>query len=105
MHRSFVMRATRFELATFWSVARRSIQLSYARIFCLFQDAKHIVINRCGIVKAFVSEIFAPRIQKYSCSRLRLATSFFRYANVSSSPFSFSMVRRYRISFRVSGWI
>ena len=27
-----IMRATRFELATFWSVARRSIQLSYARI-------------------------------------------------------------------------
>ena len=26
------VRATRFELATFWSVARRSIQLSYARI-------------------------------------------------------------------------
>ena len=24
-----IMRATRFELATFWSVARRSIQLSY----------------------------------------------------------------------------
>ena len=26
------MRKTRFELATFWSVARRSIQLSYLRV-------------------------------------------------------------------------
>ena len=28
----FILRETRFELATFWSVARRSIQLSYLRV-------------------------------------------------------------------------
>ena len=29
-----IIHATRFERATFWSVARRSIQLSYACILC-----------------------------------------------------------------------
>ena len=29
---AFFMYVTRFELATFWSVARRSIQLSYTNI-------------------------------------------------------------------------
>ena len=31
---AFSMYVTRFELATFWSVARRSIQLSYTYISC-----------------------------------------------------------------------
>ena len=31
----FSLYVTRFELATFWSVARRSIQLSYTYILCL----------------------------------------------------------------------
>ena len=35
---AFVMYVTRFELATFWSVARRSIQLSYTYIFLLFSQ-------------------------------------------------------------------
>ena len=32
------MYVTRFELATFWSVATRSIQLTYAYIFLLFSQ-------------------------------------------------------------------
>ena len=36
--RCFCMYVTRFELATFWSVARRSIQLSYTYIFLLFSQ-------------------------------------------------------------------
>ena len=34
------MYVTRFELATFWSVARRSIQLSYTYIYCRFINSK-----------------------------------------------------------------
>ena len=45
-----IMRATRFELATFWSVARRSIQLSYARI-ALFSNASVILQKRRANVK------------------------------------------------------
>ena len=34
------MYVTRFELATFWSVARRSIQLSYTYISLLFLNSE-----------------------------------------------------------------
>ncbi|GEM_PF-1911725 len=50
------MRATRFELATFWSVARRSIQLSYARIRS-FRNASAILQISKGNVKEFLEMI------------------------------------------------
>ena len=53
-----IMRATRFELATFWSVARRSIQLSYARI-ALFSNASVILQKRRANVK-HQFEFFIP---------------------------------------------
>ena len=37
---AFFMYVTRFELATFWSVARRSIQLSYTYISLLFLNSE-----------------------------------------------------------------
>ena len=36
---------TRFELATFWSVARRSIQLSYPNISCRFRNNRYITLR------------------------------------------------------------
>ena len=36
----FFMYVTRFELATFWSVARRSIQLSYTYNYLLFFNSE-----------------------------------------------------------------
>ena len=52
------MYVTRFELATFWSVARRSIQLSYARI-ALFSNASVILQKRRANVK-HQFEFFIP---------------------------------------------
>ena len=40
----FIMYVTRFELATFWSVARRSIQLSYTYIPADFSTASMIIV-------------------------------------------------------------
>ena len=50
----FCMYVTRFELATFWSVARRSIQLSYTYIFAVFSTASMIIVAPF----AFVNWIF-----------------------------------------------
>ena len=38
------MYVTRFELATFWSVARRSIQLSYTYNSCCFLNSESYFI-------------------------------------------------------------
>ena len=43
LRRSFLMKVTRFELATFWSVARRSIQLSYTYATQVFYKKKRVL--------------------------------------------------------------
>ena len=44
----FFMYVTRFELATFWSVARRSIQLSYTYIsFCFLNSKSYYSHKEC----------------------------------------------------------
>ena len=50
MQMLFFMYVTRFELATFWSVARRSIQLSYTYIHCCFSTANIIIVSVIGFV-------------------------------------------------------
>ena len=48
------MYVTRFELATFWSVARRSIQLSYTYIYSFFAATEIIIVE----VTANVNNVF-----------------------------------------------
>ena len=57
---AFFMYVTRFELATFWSVARRSIQLSYTYNYLLFFNSEinntsvyvfcqYLILKKCDI--------------------------------------------------------
>ena len=58
---AFFMYVTRFELATFWSVARRSIQLSYTYNYLLFFNSEvnntsvyvfcqYLILKKCDIL-------------------------------------------------------
>ena len=57
MQMLFFMYVTRFELATFWSVARRSIQLSYTYIHCCFSTANIIIVSVIGFVNMILKKI------------------------------------------------
>ena len=88
-----IMRATRFELATFWSVARRSIQLSYARI-ALFSNASVILQKRRANVKHQFEKFFT------SCRSCCLQRSTGRRG---PSGCSGSRLRRWRCRFPYKG--
>ena len=91
---AFVMYVTRFELATFWSVARRSIQLSYTYIsFCFLNSKSYYSHKECVCQSEILKtgEIFS----KSSTAFFRQERSnlvFFDVGHKFSSADNFSVI-------------
>ena len=90
----FFMYVTRFELATFWSVARRSIQLSYTYIsFCFLNSKSYYSHKECVCQSEILKtgEIFS----KSSAAIFRQERSdlvFFDVGQKISSADNFSVI-------------
>ena len=93
--RAFPMRETRFELATFWSVARRSIQLSYSRTCPNILPKKPFYVKHAIFIcaKTISNKQTTPdRAAHVSTSIIRECTlsvttpSFWRIPSLLSSP-------------------